>query len=52
MEVIEPTSSATSAYNVHLKYESKTGDVLYVKVDNTTNKVYLDRVRCYAAITL
>lgn len=47
MEVIEPRpslTSETSAYNVHLKYESMTGDVLYLKVDNTTNKVFLDKV--------
>ena len=49
MEVIEPIQSltSTSAYNVHLRYKSVTGDILYLKVDNMTNSVFLDKVRCY-----
>ena len=46
MEVIEPVPSSTSgsAYNVHLKYEPMWGDSLYFRVDNVTNKVFLDSV--------
>ena len=47
MEVIEPLPNST--YKVHLRYQSFMGEVLYLKVDNMTNKVFLDKVRCYTA---
>ena len=48
MEVVEPKPRSTgsvSAYDVHLMYEPIEGDTKYFKVDNMTNKVYLDNVR-------
>ena len=45
MEVIEPKEGSVSSYDVHLRYEPNTGLPKYFKVDNMTNKVYLDNVR-------